>query len=45
MTSDELHLLIDPAEITDGFLQSLGPVIYRTSGQPLEIIEVCNVVK
>lgn len=43
--SDKLHLLIDPAQITDGFLRNVNPKIYCASGQLLEIIGVYNMVK
>ena len=42
---DELEWIIDPAEITNGFLQSLRLKIYCASGHLLGIIEVCNTVK
>lgn len=42
---DELEWIIDLAEITNGFLQSLRLKIYCASGHLLGIIEVCNTVK
>lgn len=42
---DELEWIIDQAEITNGFLQSLRLKIYCASGHLLGIIEVCNTVK
>lgn len=42
---DELEWIIDQAEITNGFLQSLRLKIHCASGHLLGIIEVCNTVK